>query len=153
MLALILKGRRDDNRARQVAGEIGRFDSGYRLRCSLGIEARPMLDFSESNDTEATAFSLKAIARISPQSQLLPKVARWLVGNRRNGYYWDSTKQTAFAVLGLTEYLKVSKELSPDYNLQIFVNGEQVLTKRVSTLTRLRAIVRSERKSRTGWPH
>ncbi|HEV8487860.1 MAG TPA: MG2 domain-containing protein [Blastocatellia bacterium] len=134
LLALTLKLRRDDNRARQVAGEIEGSAQATDYDAHWESKRRPMLDFTESNDTEATAFSLKALARISPQSQLLPKVARWLVSNRRNGYYWDSTKQTAFAVLGLTEYLKVSRELTPDYNLQIFVNGEQVLTRRVSTL-------------------
>jgi uncharacterized protein YfaS (alpha-2-macroglobulin family) len=132
LLALTLKLRHDDNRARQVASEIEGSTRATDYDAHWESKRRPMLDFTESNDTEATAFSLKALARISPQSQLLPKVARWLVSNRRNGYYWDSTKQTAFAVLGLTDYLKVSKELSPDYNLQIFVNGEQVLTRRIS---------------------
>ena len=132
LLALTLKLKHDDPRARQVAGEIeagardGEYDAHWESR------RKPMLDFSEENDTEATALSLKALARISPQSPLLPKVARWLLSNRRNGYYWDSTKQTAFAVLGLTEYLKASKELSPDYNLQVFLNGEQVIARRIS---------------------
>ena len=39
-------------------------------------------------DAEATSLSLKALAQINPGSDLLPKVARWLVKNRRNGYYW-----------------------------------------------------------------
>src|SRR2546429_4193147 len=55
-------------------------------------------------------------------SDLLPKAARWLVKNRRNGYYWLSTKETAFAIYGLTDYLKVSKELSPDYSFEIYLN-------------------------------
>jgi hypothetical protein len=74
-------------------------------------------------DAEATALSLKALSQISPDSQLLPKAARWLVKNRRHGYYWLSTKETAFAIYGLTDYLKVSKELSPDYSFEVYVNG------------------------------
>src|SRR5262249_5003144 len=92
-----------------------------------------MLDFSEVNDTEATAMSVKALARISPQSNLLPRAARWLVGNRRNAYYWDSTKQTAFAIYGLVDYVKVSKELSPDYTVEVYLNGQQLATKRVTS--------------------
>ena len=131
LLALALKSRGDD-RAKQVANEIegsarlNEFDAHWESR------RRPMLDFSEQNDTEATALSLKALSLISPSSQLQPKVARWLVGNRKNGYYWDSTKQTAFAIMGLIDYVKVSKELAPDYSLEVYVNGEQVLSRRVT---------------------
>jgi hypothetical protein len=134
LLALSLKLRRDDTRARQVAGEIEGSAKANDFDVHWESKRRPMLDFYDDNTTEATALSLKALARISPQSQMLPKVARWLVANRRNGHYWDSTKQTAFAVLGLTEYLKVSKELSPDYSLEVYLNGEPVLTKRVSAI-------------------
>jgi uncharacterized protein YfaS (alpha-2-macroglobulin family) len=77
-------------------------------------------------DAEATSLSLKALSQINPGSSLLAKAARWLVKNRRNGYYWLSTKETAFAIYGLTDYLKVSKELSPDYSFEVYLNGEKV---------------------------
>jgi uncharacterized protein YfaS (alpha-2-macroglobulin family) len=77
-------------------------------------------------DAEATSLSLKALSQINPGSYLLPKAARWLVKNRRNGYYWLSTKETAFAIYGLTDYLKVSKELSPDYTFEVYLNGVKV---------------------------
>ena len=77
-------------------------------------------------DAEATALSLKALAQINPGSPLLPKVARWLVKSRRNGHYWLSTKETAFAIYGLTDYLKVSKELSPDYSFEVYLNGVKI---------------------------
>jgi uncharacterized protein YfaS (alpha-2-macroglobulin family) len=63
---------------------------------------------------------------------LLPKAARWLVTNRRNGYWWDSTKQTAFAIFGLTDYLKASQEMSPNYDVQVYLNNELVLNQRVT---------------------
>ncbi|HJZ69273.1 MAG TPA: hypothetical protein VKF81_14210, partial [Blastocatellia bacterium] len=130
LLALALKHHRDDNRARQVAGEIEQsartsdFDAHWESKhTSHG--------WTVENDTEATALSVKALARINPQSALLPKAARWLVGNRNNGYYWESTRQTAFAIFGLIDYVKVSRELSPDYNVTVSINGEQVLAKHV----------------------
>jgi uncharacterized protein YfaS (alpha-2-macroglobulin family) len=86
-----------------------------------------MLDFSESDDLEATALAIKAIARINPKGELLAKAARWLVANRRNGYYWDSTKNTAFAIFALSDYLKVSRELSADYTVEVYLNDKQVL--------------------------
>ncbi len=131
LLALALKQHRDDNRARQVAGEIeqsartNEFDAHWESKHSSH-------GYQVENDTEATALSLKALTRISPQSALLSKAAKWLVGNRRNGYYWESTRQTAFAIFGLIDYVKVSKELSPDYSVQVYLNGEQIISKQVT---------------------
>ncbi|HKX26178.1 MAG TPA: MG2 domain-containing protein, partial [Blastocatellia bacterium] len=133
LLALTLKLRNDQGRMREVAGEIERsarvndFDAHWESR------RRPMLDLYEEDDIEATALSIKALAQILPESELLPKAARWVVGNRSRGYYWDATKQTAFAIFGLIEYIKVSKELAPaDYTVEVYLNGEQVLSKRVT---------------------
>ncbi len=131
LLALALKQHRDDNRARQVAGEIeqaartNEYDAHWESKhTSHG--------WTVENDTEATALSLKALTRVNPQSALVAKAAKWLVGNRRNGYYWESTRQTAFAIFGLIDYVKVSKELSPDYSVQVYLNGEQVMSKQVT---------------------
>jgi uncharacterized protein YfaS (alpha-2-macroglobulin family) len=82
-------------------------------------------------DAEATSLSLKALSQINPGSSLLSKAARWLVQNRRNGCYWLSTKETAFAIYGLTDYLKVSKELSPDYTFEVYLNGVKVAEQHV----------------------
>ena len=92
-----------------------------------------MLDFAEQNDNEATALSLKAMAKVKHDSPLLPRVARWLVSDRRHSYYWESTKDTAFAIFGLIDYLKVSRELSPDYDVEVYLNGENVITQHVSS--------------------
>jgi uncharacterized protein YfaS (alpha-2-macroglobulin family) len=133
LLALALKQRRDDKRAREVAAEIERSVSGDDFSAHWESHRKAMLDFAETNDTEATALSLRALARINPDSSLLPKVARWLVANRRHSFYWESTKDTAFALFGLIDYLKVSRELSPDYDVEVYLNGENVLTQHVSS--------------------
>jgi len=131
LLALALHGRNDAQRARTVAGEI---ETSARVG---GAEAHWPSRYnihggSQSNDVEATALSLKALARITPQSEILPRAARWLVMSRRYGHYWRSTKETAFAIFGLTDYLKVSQELSPDYSVEVYLNGEQVLARQMT---------------------
>ena len=63
------------------------------------------------NSFETTAYCVKALAPLDPKSELLPKAARWLIDRRTGGYYWDSTEQTATAIYGLIDYLKVSGEL------------------------------------------
>jgi uncharacterized protein YfaS (alpha-2-macroglobulin family) len=132
LLALALKHRGDDNRARQVASELEREARVTDFDAHWESVRRPMLDFSEDNDLEATALSVKALARVNPQSALLAKAARWLVANRRNGYYWESTKHTAFAIFALSDYLKASSELSADYAVEVYLNGKQVLARRVT---------------------
>jgi uncharacterized protein YfaS (alpha-2-macroglobulin family) len=133
LLALTLKLKKDDKRAKDVAAEIERTVIADNYSAHWESRRRAMLDFAEEDDTEATALSLKALARIKPTSDLLPRVARWLVSDRRNSYYWESTKDTAFAIFGLIDYLKVSRELSPDYDVEVYLNGENVITQHISS--------------------
>jgi len=91
-----------------------------------------MMDFSSDNSFEATAYALKALASLDPKSDLLPKVARWLIDRRSDGYYWSSTEQTATAIFGLIDYLKVSGELKPNYTLEVFVNGQKLAGQQVT---------------------
>ncbi len=90
----------------------------------------PMLDFETDASPEATAFAAKFLAKVNPNSPLLPKAVFWLVTHRNEGYWWDSTKQTAFVVYGLIDFLKQSGELKPSYSVEVLVNDKSVLTKR-----------------------
>jgi uncharacterized protein YfaS (alpha-2-macroglobulin family) len=121
------------NRASEIAREIE--GSAHANEYEVNWPTNRVNDYGQPIvlDVETTALSLKALAQISPQSQLLPKAARWLVDHRSNGYYWLSTRETAFALLGLSDYLKASQELSPDYTFEIYLNGEQVLSQHVTT--------------------
>ncbi|MEI8012233.1 MAG: alpha-2-macroglobulin family protein [Candidatus Omnitrophota bacterium] len=74
---------------------------------------------------EATAFSLKALVNIDPQSQWIAPAVKWLSLNRR-GTTWKNTRDTAIAILALADYLKVSGELTPDYDYDVLVNGKSV---------------------------
>src|SRR5438876_436688 len=125
LLALALQEHKD-GRAREVANLIQ--GAAQKDAFEAHWQTARVNDYGRDVylDTEATALSLKALSQINPGSGLLPKVARWLVKNRSNGYYWLSTKETAFAIYGLTDYLKVSHELSPDYSFEVYLNGEKV---------------------------
>src|SRR5262249_4165714 len=97
MLALALKARNDENRGRQIAGEIEKTARVSDYDAHWESTRKREVLFTDFNDTEATALSLKALVALAPQSALLPKAARWLVGNRMQGYCWSSTRDTAFA--------------------------------------------------------
>jgi alpha-2-macroglobulin len=94
------------------------------------LQRDPMLDFATDASPEATAFAAKFLSKVNPNSPLLPKAALWLVTHRNEGEWWDSTKQTAFVVYGLVDFLKQSGELKPDYSVEVLVNDKRVLSKR-----------------------
>ncbi len=94
------------------------------------LDRDPMLDFSTDASPEATAFAAKFLSKVRPESSLLPKATYWLVSHRNEGYWWDSTKQTAFVVYGLTDFLKQSGELKPSYSIDVLVNDKSVITRR-----------------------
>ncbi len=141
LLALTLSQQNMDKRASEVATEIERSAHVDKLTAHWETKRVARLDFSTVDQTESTALSLKALTRIKPRSSLLPLVARWLVSNRRNGYYWESTKDTAFAIYGLIDYVKVSHELTPSYDLQVYLNGETVVAERVTDAGATRTFV------------
>ncbi|MDR3764005.1 MAG: alpha-2-macroglobulin family protein [Acidobacteriota bacterium] len=87
-----------------------------------------LLDFDNDASVEGTAMALKLLTAERPQSQLLAKAAQFLVTHRNQGFWWDSTKQTAMVVFGLTDYMRQSGELNADFSAEIFVNGKSVLT-------------------------
>ncbi len=89
--------------------------------------------WSRDAGVEATAFALRFLAQQNPSDPLLPEVARWLAGSRDSGPAWNTTKRTAFALYGLTEYLRVSKELQPSFNLTVLAAGRKVFEKSFSS--------------------
>ena len=77
------------------------------------------------NQVETTAYALMAFIKVKPDSPLVVKAVRYL-SISRTGDRWFSTKDTAAAVMALTEYLQISKELHADYSGTVAVNGKIV---------------------------
>jgi hypothetical protein len=132
LTALALSTAGELAKARELAADLEKTAMANEVDAHWESRRRPMLDFVVQNDIEATAAGIRALSQLTPQSPLLPKLARWLVSNRSRGYYWDTTKDTAFAIFGLSDYLKVSKELQPDYSLEVYLNGERVIERRIT---------------------
>jgi hypothetical protein len=84
-----------------------------------------LLDYWDDTTPETTALVLKLLTRQSKSSGLLTKAAVWLAGHR-NGDYWESTKQTAMVIQGLTDYLSLSGELANTSDVEVLVNGTSV---------------------------
>ncbi len=131
-LTALLLMRLKDSRAQEFVKLLeanAKVDGPY---VSWKSERQEMLDFSSDNSFETTAYALKALANLDAKSELLPGAARWLLEHRSDGYYWDSTEQTATAIFGLIDYLKVSGELKPNYSLSVFLNGQKLADRQVT---------------------
>ena len=124
--------RAGDARAEEIAEALEKEAERDEHQAYWKVERDTLMNFSGDTSPEATAHALKFLAQMRPTSPLLPKAALWLVNNRDQGTYWHSTKQTAMVIFGLTDYLKLSGELRPDFTVEVSVNGKRVLTKRFS---------------------
>jgi hypothetical protein len=76
---------------------------------------------------ETNAWCLRALVRLEPKSDLAPKVAKWLLDNRRNGYYWGSTLDTTFCVAAIGEFVQASGEGDADMTLRLDLDDGKVV--------------------------
>ena len=79
--------------------------------------------YSMNTDTRSTAIVLAALARLDPDHALAPNAVRWLMAVRRAGH-WETTQETAWAIIGLTDWMVATGELEGAYNWHVVVNGE-----------------------------
>jgi len=86
-----------------------------------------------NNDIETNAQILRAIVKLDPKSEVAPRLVKWLLNNRRNGYYWRATMDTTMCVAALSEFVAASGEGQPDYTLTLdFDNGAVTKTVRIN---------------------
>lgn len=76
-------------------------------------------------NTKVTALVVQAFDRIHPDHPLMGRLVKWLIAQRRDGH-WDTTQENVSALLALTEYLEIHKELDADYKAGISVGGKIV---------------------------
>jgi alpha-2-macroglobulin len=84
----------------------------------------------QNDNVQGTAFAVKALLNIEGNSELVSKAVRWLL-RKKQGYSWRSTQETSVVIFALTDYLKITKELDPDYTIKIKVNGKEFFSSSV----------------------
>ena len=55
---------------------------------------------------------------------LAPQLVKYLLNNRKNAMYWESTRDTANVIEAMSQYLKASGEMNPEMTVEIWVDGE-----------------------------
>ena len=56
--------------------------------------------FWYGSEIEANAYYLKLLAKTDPKGSLAPRLVKYLLNNRKNATYWESTRDTAIATIG-----------------------------------------------------
>jgi uncharacterized protein YfaS (alpha-2-macroglobulin family) len=75
------------------------------------------------SDIETQAFYLKLLSRVEPKSEKASGLVKFLINNRKNATYWNSTRDTAYCVEALNDYLKATKEAEPDVTVEVLLDG------------------------------
>ena len=76
------------------------------------------------SEIESDAFYLKLLARTDPRGELAPRLVKYVLNNRKHGSYWNSTRDTAFCIEALADYLKASGEDRPEMTVAIALDGQ-----------------------------
>lgn len=75
-------------------------------------------------ESETHAYYLKLLARTNPEGELASRLAKYVINNRRHGWYWDSTRDTALSIEALADYMRASGETTPEMTVEVYVDGE-----------------------------
>ena len=74
---------------------------------------------------EANAFYLKLLTRVNPQDEKAAGLVKYLLNNRKHATYWNSTRDTAYCIEAMAEYLTASGEDKPDMTIEVWVDGQK----------------------------
>nr|MBC7244834.1 Ig-like domain-containing protein [Chloroflexota bacterium] len=78
-----------------------------------------------NTDTRTTAIVLQALLRADPANALIPNTVRWLMAARKQGH-WETTQETAWAIMALTDFMVATGELQADYDYRVTVNAKRL---------------------------
>jgi uncharacterized protein YfaS (alpha-2-macroglobulin family) len=76
-----------------------------------------------NTDRRSTAIILDALAQLDPDNDLAPNVVRWLMSERKDGR-WETTQETAWSLIALTDWMVASQELEGSYGWGAELNGQ-----------------------------
>jgi uncharacterized protein YfaS (alpha-2-macroglobulin family) len=78
------------------------------------------------SEVEAHAWYLKLLAAVKPQDADTRGLVKYLVNNRKHASYWESTRDTAFAVEAIASYFKASGEDAPEMEVDVLLDGKSL---------------------------
>jgi hypothetical protein len=114
-----------DEQARQIDALLDDITSAAIVSATGAHWEEAQVDYYSMNtDTRSTAIIIAALSRIQPDNPLLPNAVRWLMSIRENGGHWETTQETAWAIIGLTDFMVATGELEGNYAWHVNLNGK-----------------------------
>jgi alpha-2-macroglobulin len=130
-LALALEGAAPgDANARTLLGDL----EASASRSATGAhwqDASPRWH-SWSTPNFTTAVVVYAISQLNPQSAVLPDALRYLILTRQPGGGWNSSYESAWALLALVEASHRNGDLKASYSFRTMLNGSPLVTGQVN---------------------
>jgi uncharacterized protein YfaS (alpha-2-macroglobulin family) len=77
------------------------------------------------SETEGHGYYLKLLARTDAKGQSASRIAKYVLNNRKNSTYWNSTRDTAVCIEALAEFARASGETRPDLTLAVLIDGKE----------------------------
>ncbi|MEZ6066446.1 MAG: hypothetical protein R3B90_12230 [Planctomycetaceae bacterium] len=76
------------------------------------------------SNIEANAFYLKLLTAVNPQDPKAAGLVKYLLNNRKHATYWENTRDTAYCIEALADYLVASGEAEPNVLVEVWLDGE-----------------------------
>ncbi|MBC7233816.1 MAG: Ig-like domain-containing protein [Chloroflexi bacterium] len=123
LMALRLLEPKEESRVKTLLSEL----TNAAILSATGAhwEEEQVDHWTMNTDTRTTAIVLEALLRADPANALIPNIVRWLMAVRREGH-WETTQETAWAIMALTDFMATTGELQADYDYQVVVNGKRL---------------------------
>ncbi len=78
------------------------------------------------SEVEAQAWYLKLLAAVKPKDADTRGLVKYLVNNRKHASYWESTRDTAYAIEAIADYFKASGESAPEMEVEVLLDGKSL---------------------------
>lgn len=126
--------RKDDSRRDEVIRQISQFlkRDAENQTAYLQLPNQNYWWFWYGSEVETHAWFLKLLAAAKPNDADARGLAKYLVNNRRYGYYWNSTRDTAYAIEALVSYIKASGENAPNMDVRILMDGNEARSLKIT---------------------
>ncbi len=76
------------------------------------------------SEFEAEAYYLKLLARTDPKGERARRLVKYLLNNRKNASYWNSTRDTSLCIEAMADFIRASGEDRPNMTVQVFFDGK-----------------------------
>lgn len=84
--------------------------------------------FSWSTPNFTTAVVVYSLARLEPESQVLPDALRYLAAQRKPSGSWNSSYESAWALAALVEMAKTTGDLQAGFDFSVSINASPLMT-------------------------